>query len=417
MRTGRRLTPQTTDPQGNRIADPDVFGKKINSNQTVSSWPKVREMYKSGQLNESLKGRPLNPEVKRYLEGEVNTLDDKEFEEPILSKMNNGVKEYTDLGTFYRKGGKNYARVEKTTGRQSSKAGEMNYYDSSQTAKNVNDWKSSGAGGGEDLNRYRPKPGEFTPEPKKPEPPKADDLTLDKMPILKPGKIDIKNRTIKTSKPEEKPAPEKFVNPGKSVKDVKVRYRAPLVGNSGKRDYGISGKGPQSKNKSGATLKAGKVEKSSKKIYNTGYNREERQFKAYAGDTATGDSFLDMTPKEIKAYRKEAKSTRAEYRKQPDSDTKSMGKAAMTSEIRQSRKAQRFSEKVYDFKGKGGVKHFNDKNYGGNIIKDYRASEDNANNRNNMSNKLKAIGEKESKRLSELEKSTRGGFQYNQVNQ
>lgn len=240
---------------------------------------------------------------------------------------------------------------------------------------------------------------------------------LDKMPIAKPGKIDIKKRTIKTSKPEEKPAPEKFVNPGKSVKDVKVRYRAPLVGNSGKRDYGIAGKGPQSKNKSGATLKAGKVEKSSKKIYNTGYNREERQFKAYAGQTASGDSFLDMTPKEIKAYRKEARSTRADYRKQPDSADKAMGRAEMTADIRQARKAERFSKKVYDFKDKGGVKHFNDKNYGGNIIKDYRASEDNANNRNNMATKLKAIGEKESKRLSELEKSKKGGFQYNQVNQ
>ena len=238
---------------------------------------------------------------------------------------------------------------------------------------------------------------------------------LDKMPIPKAQLIKTKKSGIKTR--EEAPAPEKFVNPGKSVKDVKVRYRAPLVGNSGKRDYGIAGKGPQSKNKSGATLKAGKVEKSSKKIYNTGYNREERQFKAYAGDTATGDSFVGMAPGDIRNYRKEAKSIRAEYRKQPDSDTKSMGKAAMTSEIRQSRKAERFSKKVYDLEGKGGVKHFNDKNYGGNIIKDYRASEDNANNRNNMSNKLKAIGEKTSKRLSELEKSTRGGFQYNQVNQ
>jgi hypothetical protein len=250
--------------------------------------------------------------------------------------------------------------------------------------------------------------------PVKREQPKVPEI-LDKMPIRKPEPIKTKKTGIKTR--EEAPAPEKFVNPGKSVKDVKVRYRAPLVGNSGKRDYGIAGKGPQSKNKSGATLKAGKVEKSSKKTYNTGYKREEKQFKAYAGQTATGDSFLDMTPKDIKAYRKEAKSIRAEYRKQPDSDTKSMGKAAMTSEIRQSRKAEKFSEKVYDFKGKGGVKHFNDKNYGGNIIKDYRASEDNANNRNNMTNKLKAIGDKTSKRLSELEKSTRGGFQYNQVNQ
>ena len=412
MRTGRRLTPQTTDPQGNRIADPDVVGKKINSNQTVSSWPKVREMYQSGQLNESFKGRAINPQVKSYLEGKTNKLDDKEFEEPVLSKMNNGLKEYSDLSTFYRKGGKNYSRVEKSVGKKPSTEGSMNYYDTGETAQNIKKWASSGGGGGVDLNRYRPKPGEFKPETKKPEPPKADDLTLDKMPIPKPGKIDIKKRTIKTR--EEAPAPEKFVNPPKprSYKSAKSNLR---------NDHRILGVDYTAKVRT--NIKTGRKKlvvdnvSLARKSAPKGYKREEKQFKAYAGQTATGDSFLDMTPKDIKAYRKEAKSIRAEYRKQPDSDTKAMGKAAMTSEIRQSRKAEKFSKKVYDFKGKGGVKFFNDKNYGGDIIKDYRASEDNANNRNNMANKLKAIGDKTSKRRAELEKSKTGGFQYNQVNQ
>lgn len=235
---------------------------------------------------------------------------------------------------------------------------------------------------------------------------------LDKMPILKPGPIKIAKRTIKTR--EEAPAPEKFVNPPKPIggKTAKSNLK------NDHRLLGVDYTATVRKNiKTGRNKLTVENVHLARKFAPKGYKREEKQFKAYAGQTATGDSFLDMTPKDIKAYRKEAKSIRAEYRKQPDSDTRSMGKAAMTSEIRQSRKAEKFAKKVYDFKGKGGVKFFNDKNYKGNIIKDYRESEDNANNRNNMKNKLQAIGEKTSKRRAELEKSKTGGFQYNQVNQ
>ena len=412
MRTGRRLTPQTTDPQGNRIADPDVFGKKINSNQTVSSWPKVREMYKSGQLNESLKGRPLNPEVKRYLEGEVNTLDDKEFEEPILSKMNNGVKEYTDLGTFYRKGGKNYARVEKTTGRQSSKAGEMNYYDSSQTAKNVNDWKSSGAGGGEDLNRYRTKPGEFTPEPKKPEPPKADDLTLDKMPILKPGKIDIKKRSIK-GKREEVNEKQDFVSPGKPVR----RGKSP--------DMNLFAKGATTKGSGKRYVKQviGSIGKTGDN--SRGYNREEKLFKAKASTGAANTDFSDLSSKEIKGIRKDylkkdLQTARRDTNLKPEDRAKQIAAAKM--DIKQSRGAQRYSKKME----KGNLSYFTPgynegKNKNEDVIDkrgriaEYKYSQDNATNRNTIDTKLKAIGEKAKTNASKRATTTIGGFEYNRM--
>jgi hypothetical protein len=144
-----------------------------------------------------------------------------------------------------------------------------------------------------------------------------------------------------------------------------------------------------------------------------GYNKEERRFKAYAGTTATGDRLSTMSSSGIKDYVKEAKSVRAEYRKQPDSDLKSMGKAAMTSEIRQGRKAARFAESAE----KGKTKFFTDKNYKGPIVRDYRESTQNAANRNTMDAKLKSIGAKESKRLSELEASKKGGFQYNNFSQ
>ena len=413
MRTGRRLTPQTTDPQGNRIADPDVFGKKINSNETVSSWPKVREMYQSGKFNDAFKGRALNPEVKNYLEGKTNKLDDKEFEEPILTKTNNGVKEYSDLSTFYRKGGKNYSRVEKTTGRQSSKAGEMNYYDTGMTSKNVNDWKSSGAGGGEDLNRYRPKPGEFTPEPKKPEPPKVDDSTIDRI-AYKPQlqKVDIKKRSIK-GKREEVNEKQDFVSPGKPVR----RGKSP--------DMNLFAKGATTKGSGKRYVKQviGSIGKTGDN--SRGYNREEKLFKAKASTGAANTDFSDLSSKEIKGIRKDylkkdLQTARRDTNLKPEDRAKQIAAAKM--DIKQSRGAQRYSKKME----KGNLSYFTPGyNEGKNKneepidkrgrIAEYKYSQDNATNRNTIDTKLKAIGEKAKTNASKRATTTIGGFEYNRM--
>jgi hypothetical protein len=50
-------------------------------------------------------------------------------------------------------------------------------------------------------------------------------------------------------------------------------------------------------------------------------------------------------------------------------------------------------------------------------IAEYKYSQDNATNRNTIDTKLKAIGEKAKKEAAERDAYTRGGFQYNQVNQ
>lgn len=376
MKTGR-LTTKTTPPQ-----KPSVSTKPGVSNvSNQADWNKYEADYNANKNYDS--------DLKSYQEKK------KKYDEEM--KAASGGYDYLKFG------GKSNTRRLNTT--------ELAEFNKSQgTEQEWVDIPKSYKGKVSDVQAYMGK-SKAPVAPTKKDKPKVPELT-GTMNILKPEPIKTKKTGIKTR--EEASAPEKFVNPGKSVKDVKVRYQAALVGNSGRRDYGKAGKGA---GKEAGTLKAARVVKGEKKNYNTGYKREEKQFKAYAGDTATGDSFVGMAPGEIRNYRKEAKSTRAEYRKQPDSDTRSMGKAAMTSEIRQSRKAEKFSKKVYNLEGKGGVKHFSDKNYGGNIIKDYRASEDNANNRNNMETKLKAIGDRTSKRRAELEKSKTGGFQYNQINQ
>jgi hypothetical protein len=135
-----------------------------------------------------------------------------------------------------------------------------------------------------------------------------------------------------------------------------------------------------------ANLRGAKPQVDTKNKPFSGYNKEARQFKAYAGTTATGESLIAKSAQEIGQYKNEMKGMRKEYRKEAPSDTRAMGLAATTSEIRQARKAERFV--------KGPQKSFTDKNYGGNIAKDYRESSQNAANRNTMDAKIKAAGNK-----------------------
>jgi len=96
-----RFSPKTTDPKtGARIADPEVYGQSLPGDSgKVSSWPELRTMFQSGKLNEQFFGvggtkqKPTGGEyssypsdVKRYLEGKTDILDDINYEEPIISE-------------------------------------------------------------------------------------------------------------------------------------------------------------------------------------------------------------------------------------------------------------------------------------------------------------------------------------------
>jgi uncharacterized protein YeaO (DUF488 family) len=246
--------------------------------------------------------------------------------------------------------------------------------------------------------------------PKKPSTPNERDMPMGRLPMNKI--TGVKSTTKGNFKKKDISAPEKaaFANPPKprSYKSERSTLR---------NDHRLLGVDYTAKVRTNLNTGRKKLYvedvKLARKIAPKGYNKEEKRFKAFAGTTATGDRLSSMSSKDIKKYKQEAKSIRAEYRKQPDSDVKSMGKAAMTSEIRQSRKAQAFAKAAE----KGKNKFFTDKNYKGPIVRDYRESKDNAVIRDNMDAKLKAIGAKESKRLSELEASKKGGFQYNNFSQ
>ena len=83
MNFGRRTTPLTTDPQGRRITDPNVYGKKFGTGDdqiTVTSYPKFREAYQKLPVNE----RQIYPgAVGEYLSGKTDKLDDN-YEEPTF---------------------------------------------------------------------------------------------------------------------------------------------------------------------------------------------------------------------------------------------------------------------------------------------------------------------------------------------
>ena len=113
------------------------------------------------------------------------------------------------------------------------------------------------------------------------------------------------------------------------------------------------------------------------------YNKEARQFKAYAGTTSKGVDLSKMTSSEIKSY----KNVRKEDRRMDRKVGNVAGIVSNTMDIRQARKAERFAKGIE--KGGNAIKHFTDKNYGGNIVKDYKESQNNAANRNTMAEKIK----------------------------
>ena len=392
MRTGR-LTTKTTDPKtGARIADPDVYGKEVDGG-TVSSWPEVRTMYQQGKLKKEFDSRRNVPtEVRSYLEGKTNTLSDKEFDEPILTKMQDTSGAYTGLAANLREGGSRYAAMEKSfksAGVDVSKSpGKKINYDMAETPISGSN-KMIGVGITTDLEYIRKKSQDDKKPTKDPDP-----VKIEKLPV-KTAKTAIQSATVKgpktlKSRDFEKPTPEKFVSPG-----VQKKGKASTGGTS--VSMNPFAKGATSKGAAGRYVKqvvqsVGKTGGKSKDMM--GYNRQEKQFKAYAGTSVLGESHIGKTAQDLNAYKKEYKSQRKEYRREGNAE----GVAATGMEVKQARQAEKFV--------KGKQAHFNDENYRkttgktSRIAPDYRKSAENAANRNTMQAKLDAVSAKPTNKTS-----------------
>lgn len=366
MRTGR-LTPTTTKEQ------PRV------SNQ--AEWDKYDQDYKSYKNYDS--------DLKAYNEKK------KKYDEDMKGAA--GGYNYQMFG-----GKSNTRRLNPT---------ELAEFNKSQgTEQEWVDVPKSYTGKVTDVKAYMSKP-KAPVAPVKGVQPKVPEI-LDKMPIAKPGKIDIKKRSIK-GKREEVNEKQDFVSPGKPVR----RGKSP--------DMNLFAKGATTKGSGKRYVKQviGSIGKTGDN--SRGYNREEKLFKAKSSTGAAGQDFTDLSSKEIKGIRKDylkkgLQEARRDNTLSPEGKAKQIAAAKM--EVKQSRGAQRYSKKME----KGNLSYFTPgynegKNKNEDVIDkrgriaEYKYSQDNATNRNTIDTKLKAIGEKAKTNASKRATTTIGGFEYNRM--
>jgi hypothetical protein len=116
-----RRAPKDVDPKtGARIASKSLYGKKAGD-ETISSWPDVRNMYKSGKIKiENLKN--YDKPVVDYITGKTNKISDVEYDEPRLSvsKTATGGSK-TDVRFDYRPGGSMYKKAYAAEGKNRPK--------------------------------------------------------------------------------------------------------------------------------------------------------------------------------------------------------------------------------------------------------------------------------------------------------
>ena len=115
--TSSRFTPDTTGPDGERVADPKKMGKISPQGTTmITSWPELRESYKRGELPDDLLtgGQGDIPkDIVSYMKGETNKLSERYAEpEYNINPDTQKVGHYRDLsdpkftvGDVYDSGG------------------------------------------------------------------------------------------------------------------------------------------------------------------------------------------------------------------------------------------------------------------------------------------------------------------------
>lgn len=372
MRTGR-LTTKTTDPKtGARIADPSVHGKEIMEG-TVSSWPEVRKAYQQGRYKGS--DQKLPSDVKNYLEGKTDKLDDKLYDEPYVYKTKDvlGVTHH-NFGANLKKGSAREVALQKRFQSSIGKLEEGQDY-KFHMSENASS-KMAGGYVGTDLEQFRNiKP---TPKTSDTNPPDFE-FKPEKLKTLEPKIITSSKGKLKKYKGTEEPEKEAFTSPGvETKKKTKTATKRAMTGAGSKGLVKVGGER--------GVLKSARVTSSVDLAPKMGgYKRQEKLFKAYAGTSVLGESHIGKSAQELGEYKREFKQMKKDYRREGNAE----GVVAAGMEANQARLAQKFV--------RGSQKHFNDPNYKKTtgsenpIAIDYRDSRDNAANRNTMEQKLKSV--------------------------
>ena len=156
--------------------------------------------------------------------------------------------------------------------------------------------------------------------------------------------------------------------------DTKVKTKRALTGGG---DKGLV----RAKN-TGGSLKTGKrvVLGSEKTVGSRAYNKEKKQFEAFANQLPTGGRLSDdQWSPEIGRMKADAKGLAKEYRKEGNRE----GVKMMRAEAKQLGKAAKFSDKMYD---RGGGDYFTR-----DMIQEYRSSSSNPANQNTIERQQKLI--------------------------
>lgn len=205
-------------------------------------------------------------------------------------------------------------------------------------------------------------------EPKKPTAQKADwsKVELNKMPT--------KQATITPSKKGKlrDMAVEEFGEFNAPSMDTKVKTKRALTGGG---DRGLV----RAKN-TGGSLKTGQRVVGEKTVGSRAYNKEKKQFEAFANQLPTGGRLSDsqFSP-EIGRMKADAKGLAKEYRKEGNRE----GVKMMRAEAKQLGKAAKFSDKMYD-RGRGDY-------FTRDMIQEYRSSSANPANQNTIERQQKLI--------------------------
>jgi hypothetical protein len=218
-----KRAPKDVDPiTGARIASKSLYGKKAG-NETISSWPDVRNMYKSGKLKiENLKN--YDKPVIDYITGKTDKISDVEYDEPRMytSKTAAGGSKI-DVRFDYKPGGSFYKKAYAAEGKnrpKESEGMERQYYAGMASGK----MGSFGSGG----SRYK-NPTIDVPTVKKSDP--REDIG--RMPTLKANKITRKPNLVERQKEEEWTAPSKRTPRGGETGAKSITY----FKNKGQRGY------------------------------------------------------------------------------------------------------------------------------------------------------------------------------------
>lgn len=348
-----RFSPKTTDPKtGARIADPEVYGQTLPDNSKVSSWPELRTMFKSGKLNEQFFGKGGTKEkptggsysfypsdVKNYLEGKTDKLDDINYEEPVISE------DYAETGSKRKI---TYAHLDykvnspkwKSIIKKTSIPGEK--YTPSQEGVNQQVYIGSTGGWGEAYGASTIRDRKSKPETKTPEP--IQKTTLEPIPKLnerKPKPMKYLEDITPVSEGEwESPVPSKY---GVSIDKSREG------GQGGK--WGLRKKivGPSGDKKSRASLGIN--------ITKGGGRREEKMAKSFYAPTSDlnhgsyyssmSETSQDDLSKSIRSQVKDIKSERKDWKSKTSltGADKKEGMSMYKQDIKTGRLAARYAKK------------------------------------------------------------------------